>query len=69
MMKQELDWSRYGPEMRAALEILRAAQLEERITMKVETLEVSEDGAILLDPENPEHRAWYEDDAYDDLED
>lgn len=68
-MKQELDWSKYGPEMRDALEKLRAVQLEEGFTMKVETLEVSEDGAILLDPENLEHRAWYEDDAYEDLED
>lgn len=53
--------------MRVALEILRAAQLEEGFTMKIEKLEVSEDGAILLNPDNLEHRAWYEDDAYDDL--
>lgn len=32
--------------------------------MKVETMEVSEDGSILLNPDNPEHLEWFEDDAY-----
>lgn len=57
-MRQELDWSKYGPEIREAFEILRAAQFKEGFTMKVEMLKVSEDGAILLNPENLEHRAW-----------
>lgn len=36
-MKQEQDWSKYGPEMRAALERLRTNQLEGGFTMKAET--------------------------------
>lgn len=64
-MKMELDLSKYEPGMRAALEKLRHLQVEEGLVMKVETMEVSEDGAILLDPDNPEHREWFGDEAYD----
>lgn len=68
MMEKESIWRNYGPEVREAFERIRAARLEEVLVMKVETLDVSEDGAILLNPNNPEHRVWYEDDMDEDLE-
>lgn len=67
-MEKESIWRNYGPEVREAFERIRAARLEEGLVMKVETLDVSDDGAILLNPNNPEHRAWYEDDMDEDLE-
>lgn len=67
-MNQKSIWRNYGPEIQEAFEKIREMQIEAGIEFKMETLEISEDGAILLDPDNPEHRAWFEDDAYDDLE-
>jgi len=67
-MNQKSIWRNYGPEIQEAFEKIREMQIEAGIELKMETLEISEDGAILLDPDNPEHRAWFEDDAYDDLE-
>ena len=59
-MKVDLNPANYDPEKWAAIERLKHLQLVEGLTMNVETLEVDAEGLILLDPDNPLHREWFE---------
>lgn len=59
-MKVDLNPENYAPERWAAIERLKYLQLVEGLTMNVETLEVDSEGRILLDPDNPLHKEWFE---------
>lgn len=59
-MKVDLNPANYDSEKWAAIERLKYLQLVEGLTMKVETLEVDPESRILLDPDDPSHREWFE---------
>lgn len=59
-MKVNLNPANYDPEKWAAIERLKYLQLVEGLTMNVETLEVDSEGRILLNPDDPSHRDWFE---------
>ncbi|MDT0174432.1 hypothetical protein [Exiguobacterium sp. BRG2] len=59
-MKVDLNPANYDPERWAAIERLKHLQLVEGLTMNVETLNVDREGFVLLDPDNPSHREWFE---------
>lgn len=59
-MKVDLNPANYDPEKWAAIERLKHLQLVEGLTMNVETLEIDTEGRILLDPDNPSHREYFE---------
>lgn len=59
-MKVNLNPANYDPEKWAAIERLKHLQLVEGLTMNIETLEVDPEGWILLDPDDPLHREWFE---------
>lgn len=59
-MKVDLNPANYDPERWAAIERLKHLQLVEGLTMNIETLDVDQEGFILLDPDNPSHREWFE---------
>ncbi len=59
-MKVNLNPANYDPEKWAAIERLKHLQLVEGLTMKVENLEVDQEGRILLDPDNHLHQDWIE---------
>jgi len=59
-MKVDLNPANYDPERWAAIERLKHLQLVEGLTMNVETLDVDREGFVLLDPDNPSHREWFE---------
>lgn len=59
-MKVDLNPANYDPEKWAAIERLKYLQLVEGLTMNVETLEVDPQGWILLNPDDPSHRDWFE---------
>lgn len=61
-MKVDLNPANYSPERWAVIERLKHLQLVEGLTMNVETLEVDQEGFILLDPDNPLHHEWFEED-------
>jgi len=68
-MKVNLNPANYDPEKWAAIERLKHLQLVEGLTMKVETLEVDSEGRILLDPDDPLHREWFESEDQEDSDD
>lgn len=59
-MKVDLNPANYDPERWAVIERLKHLQLVEGLTMNIETLEVDSEGRILLDPDDPLHREWFE---------
>ncbi|MFL0202111.1 hypothetical protein ACHFI2_16130 [Exiguobacterium acetylicum] len=59
-MKVDLNPANYDSERWAVIERLKHLQLVEGLTMNVETLEVDPEGRILLDPDDPSHREWFE---------
>ncbi|KQS21319.1 hypothetical protein ASF99_15080 [Exiguobacterium sp. Leaf187] len=59
-MKVDLNPANYDPERWAVIERLKYLQLVEGLTMNVETLSVDQEGFVLLDPDNPSHREWFE---------
>jgi len=59
-MKVDLNPANYDPERWAAIERLKHLQLVEGLTMNIETLDIDQEGFILLDPDNPSHREWFE---------
>ena len=59
-MKVDLNPANYTPERWAVIERLKYLQLVEGLTMNVETLSVDQEGFVLLDPDNPSHREWFE---------
>lgn len=59
-MDVDLNPENYEPEKWAAIQRLKHLQLVEGLTMEVETLEVDQEGRILLDPDNPLHKDWME---------
>jgi len=59
-MKVDLNPANYDSERWAVIERLKHLQLVEGLTMNVETLEVDSEGRILLDPDDPSHREWFE---------
>lgn len=61
-MKVDLNPANYDLERWAVIERLKHLQLVEGLTMNVETLEVDSEGQILLDPDDPLHREWFEED-------
>lgn len=59
-MKVDLNPANYDPERWAVIERLKHLQLAEGLTMNVETLDVDQEGFILIDPNNRLHRDWFE---------
>lgn len=59
-MKADLNPANYDQKKWAAIERLKYLQLVEGLKMNVETLEVDPEGRILLNPDDPSHRDWFE---------
>jgi hypothetical protein len=68
-MRVDLNPANYDPEKWAAIERLKHLQLVEGLTMNVETLDVDKEGRILLDPDDPLHREWFESEDQNDSTD
>ncbi|MDI3236413.1 hypothetical protein QK289_15465 [Exiguobacterium antarcticum] len=52
----------HDPEFLAAIAKLKRLQLSENYSHEIETLKVDETGHILLNPEDPNHVDWMEED-------
>ncbi|MDI3236481.1 hypothetical protein QK289_15825 [Exiguobacterium antarcticum] len=52
----------HDPEYLAAIAKLKKIQMSDNYSHKIETLQVDKTGHILLDPENPNHLEWMQED-------